>query len=389
MFLNSLRKFISLKKLLGLLLTGLLCSRAIADTLPEAPVPNIDAAAWLLLDHDSGRLLAEHNADMPLPPASLTKLMTAFVLFGKLKTGKLRLDGMVEIGQEARNAKGARLFLRAGTTARVDDLLKGMIVLSANDAALALAEHVSGNAANFVAEMNTAAHALDLRHTVFVNVTGQDEEGHAASARDLARLTSALIRDFPEHYRWFAMKELTYHEITQYNHNALLWRDQSVDGLKTGQTRSAGFCLVASASRDGMRLIAVVLGARGETARVKAGQKLLDHGFRYFETRLIYAANIPAVRVRVWLGDQSTLPVGVRQDLYLTLPRGWHEKLHARLKLKEKQYAPVRAGQAVGTLALDLDRQPYAEYPLLALDEIRTGNLFQRAIDKFQLWLQE
>ncbi len=355
---------------------------------PEIPPPNIDAPAWLLMDHDSGRVLAERHADKPLPPASLTKLMTAYVLFGKLKTGKLQLDDQINISPQAVSAQGARLFLRAGTTARAEDLLKGMIVISANDATIALAEQVAKSEANFVVEMNAVARALELRHTVFVNATGHDEKGHASTAHDLSRLASALIRDFPEYYPWFALKEFTYQEITQYNQNALLWRDLSADGVKTGQTRSAGFCLIASASHDGMRLLATVLGARDENARVAAGQKLLAHGFRHFETRLLYAAAVPALRVRVWMGDQSALPVGVNQNLYLTLPRGWHEKLSARLTVKETPYAPIHAGQAVGTLALAIDRQPFAEYPLVALKEIGQGNLFRRTIDKIHLWLQ-
>lgn len=340
------------------------------------------------MDHDSGQVLAEKNADKPQAPASLAKLMTAYVLFEKLKAGKLRLDDQVAIGPQAVKAKGARLFLRPGATARAEDLLRGMIAVSANDAAAALAEHAAHNEASFVMEMNLAARALGLHQTVFLNATGHDEKGQASTARDLARLTSALIRDFPEYYKWFAQKDFTYLDITQHNHNALLWRDANVDGVKTGQTRAAGHCLSASARRDGMRLIAVVLGARDDGARVSAGQKLLDHGFRHFETRLLYAAGVPALRVRLWMGDRSMLPLGVRQNLYLTLPRGWHDKLHARLVVPEEPAAPVQQGQVLGTLALELDRQPYAEYPLVALHEAGTGNIFQRTLDRIQLWLQ-
>ena len=340
------------------------------------------------MDHDSGQVLAERNADKPLPPASLTKLMTAYVLFGKLKAGNLKLDDRINISQQAWNAKGARLFLRPGTRARAEDLLKGLTVLSANDAAIALAERVAGSEKNFVAEMNAVARGLGLSHTVFMNATGHDEKGHGSTARDLAWLAAALIREFPEYYHWFSLKEFSDGRITQYNRNALLWRDPTVDGVKTGQTRSAGFCVIASARRDGMRLITVVLGARDENARVEAGQRLLDHGFRHFETRLLYAADIPAVRTRVWMGNQSTIPLGAGRNLYLTLPRGWHEKLHARVTVRESLNAPVRQGQDVGTIALDLDRQPLAEYPLVALKQVGEGNLFQRTIDKIQLWLQ-
>jgi D-alanyl-D-alanine carboxypeptidase (penicillin-binding protein 5/6) len=355
---------------------------------PEIPPPEIAAPAWVLMDHHSGQVLAQRNSDKPLAPASLTKLMTAYVLLEKLKAGKLRLGDEVTISPRAVKARGARLFLRPGTTARAEDLLQGMIVVSANDAAVALAEHVAKNEASFVMEMNLAARALGLPKTSFVNATGHDEQGQTSTAHDLARLTSALIRDFPEYYGWFAQKEFTHLDITQYNHNALLWRDLHVDGVKTGQTRSGGYCLSASANRDSMRLIATVLGARDDGARVSAGQKLLEHGFRHFETRLLYAADVPALRVRLWMGEQSTLPLGVRQNLFLTLPRGWHEKLHARLVVQQELAAPVQQGQVMGTLALDLDRQPYAEYPLVALQEIGTGNILQRTIDRVQLWLQ-
>jgi len=376
------------KKFFHLAFACLLCSRAVAAALPEIPPPDIAAPAWVLMDHDSGQVLAERNADKPLPPASLTKLMTAYVLFGKLKAGTLKLDDRIHISQQAWNAKGARLFLRPGSSVRAEDLLKGLIVLSANDATIALTERVAGNEKNFVTEMNAAARGLGLDHSVFMNATGHNEKGHGSTARDLARLAAALIREFPEYYHWFSLKEFSDGRITQYNHNALLWRDLTVDGVKTGQSRSAGFCLIASARRDGMRLIAVMLGARDENARVEAGQRLLDHGFRHFETRLLYAADIPAVRTRVWRGDQSTIPLGAGRNLYLTLPRGWHEKLHARVTVTESLNAPVQLGQAVGTIAIELDREPLAEYPLVALKQVGEGNLLQRTIDKIQLWLQ-
>jgi D-alanyl-D-alanine carboxypeptidase (penicillin-binding protein 5/6) len=361
-------------------------SSAFAAEIPPAPVVN--AEAWLLVDHDSGRVLAEHNADKPLAPASLSKLMTAYLLFEKLKNGKLHLDEKITASEPALGAKGARLFLRPGEATTVEDLLKGMIALSANDATVLLAEHVSGSEKNFVSEMNVKARTLGMNHTQFANATGHDAEEQYATAHDLSRLASALIRDFPDYYKWFALKEFTYRQIKQYNHNALLWRDTSVDGLKTGQTRAAGYGLVASGMREHMRLIATVLGAKNENARVEAGQKLIDYGFRHFETRLLYAADSPATHVRVWLGDTRALPVGVPQNLYLTLPRGTHEKLRARLTIPDRVVAPVSLGQKVGSLALDLDQQPIAEYPLVAHKEVGPGNLFRRSLDNIQLWLQ-
>ncbi|MBI3546444.1 MAG: D-alanyl-D-alanine carboxypeptidase [Gammaproteobacteria bacterium] len=376
------------EKFFVLLFCFLFSPHASAIDFPEIPSPDIGAPIWLLMDHDSGRVLASSNADKPVAPGRLTQLMTAYVLFGKLKSEKWRLDEQVNVTSRASNAKGAKLFLRPQTTVRAEDLLQGMIVRSATDAALALVEHVSGSETNFVTEMNAAARSLGLNHTTFTNAGGYDETGQVSTARDLSLLASALIRDFPEDYKKFSQKEFVYQEINQYNRNALLWRDSSVDGLKAGFTRNGGYVSIVSAKRDGMRLIATTLGARDENTQVDAGQKLLDYGFRYFETRLLYAVNVPAAHVRVWMGNQSSLPLGLRQNLYLTLPRSWHQKLSARLMVKEMIYAPVPLGQTLGSLSLDIDRQTLAEYPLVALKEISTGNFLQRGIDRIQLWLR-
>ncbi len=385
---SSLPRHSLAKKITTLLFGLLLSARVNAITFPDIPAPDIAAPNWLLIDHDSGRVLSEKNSDKSFAPNSLTQLMTVYVLFAKLKAGKWRLDDQVNITFRAWNAKGARLFLHPQTTARAEDLLQGIIVRSANDASIALIEHVAGSETNFVAEMNATARRLGLSRTTFTNATGRDETSHVSSTRDLALLTSALIRDFPENYQRFSQKEFIYKEINQYNRNALLWRDASVDGLKTGSTRASGYCAIVSAKRDGMRLIAVIAGARDENTQVASAQQLLDYGFRYFETRLLYTTEVPAARVRVWMGDQSSVPLGVRQNLYLTLPRGWHQRLSARMMVKEKIYAPVPLGQTMGSLSLDIDRQTFAEYPLVALKEIQTGNFFQRGIDRIQLWLQ-
>lgn len=353
----------------------------------DAP-PTFNAQAWLLMDHDSGRALAEHNADKPLAPASLTKLMVAYLVFEQLRAGKLKPEETVRVSARAAATNGARLFLRPQTTVALETLLKGMIVRSANDATIALAEHLAGDEGAFTASMNAKARQLGLTNTRFTNVTGLDHEGHVSTARDLTRLASQLVRDFPDYYRWFALREFTWQDIRQHNRNALLWRDDSVDGIKTGQTKAAGWCLIASAQRDRMRLIATVLGAKDDHGRFDAGHKLLEHGFRRYETRLLYAADVPATRVRVWLGDDSELPLGIGHNLYLTLARGDHEKLRARLTVPDMQTAPIRRGQTVGKLTLELGQQPYAEYPLVALKEIREGNMLQRGWDKLRLWLQ-
>jgi D-alanyl-D-alanine carboxypeptidase (penicillin-binding protein 5/6) len=349
--------------------------------------PAVNAPSWLAMDHDSGAVLAEQRADEVRPAASLTKLMVAYAAFERLRDGTLKLDTPVKVSERAWAAPGERLFLRPGSAVTVEQLLQGMIVRSANDATRALAEHLAGESANFVATMNAAAKRLGLTNTRFADVLGGDA-GSVSTARDLAQLTRRLIREFPEYYRWFGRKEFAWGDIRQYNRNTLLWRDDTVDGVKTGQTRAAGWCVVAAAKRGPMRLIAVVLGAKDDTARFDTAQQLLDTGFRRFETRLLYAPEVPAVRVRVWQGDDTALPVGVAEALYLTLPRGQHERLRARVTVGDMLVAPVARGQRVGTLTLELDGKNYAEHPLVALKEIGPGNFLRRAWDRFRLWLQ-
>ncbi len=361
----------------GLLATG---TAAAQSTL------HLDAQAWLLVDHDSGAVLTEHRADVPLPPASLTKLMTAYLVFERLHAGRLQLADPVHVSAKAAAAPASRLALRAGESVTVEELLKGMIVRSANDAAVALAEHVAGSETAFVAQMNERARAWGMTRTHFVTATGLDRPGHISTARDMSRTASVLIRDFPDYYAWFALKQYAYHKARQYNSNALLWRDDTVDGVKTGHTRGAGFCLVASAKRADMRLIATVMGARDDGSRLNAAQRLLDYGFLNFETRLVYAANHPATQARVWMGEAEQLALGVAQNLYVTLPRGWYAKLKPQLTIDPLLQAPVKQGQKLGMLALKLEEQVLGEYPLVALQEIGAGGLFQRTVDGIRLW---
>jgi serine-type D-Ala-D-Ala carboxypeptidase (penicillin-binding protein 5/6) len=359
---------------------ALLCDSArAADAAPRAP--DVAARAWLLMDHDSGQILAARNAETQVPPASLTKLAVAYVLFQRLREGSLRLSDRVVVSARAADTKGASMFLRPSEQVSVEELLKGMIVVSANDATVALAEHVAGSESTFVAHMNATVRGIGMLHTHFVSTNGLPVVGHISSAHDLARLTSALMQDFPQYYSWFATKDFTHNGIRQFNRNALLWRDPSADGIKTGHTRDAGYCLIGSAKRGNMRLIAVVLGAPDENSRVVAVQQLLDYGFRYFETRLLYAARTAITEVRVWLGDRGALPLGPARNLYLTLPRGWHERARVRLTVKNDQTAPVHADQPIGLLAVDLDSDAIAEYPLIALNDIGRGNVFQRTVD--------
>ncbi len=348
-----------------------------------APGPALRAKSWLLMDYHSGQVLSERAADERLAPASLTKLMTAYVVFKELHAGRLKLSDAVRISRKAWRMPGSRMFVREGENVPVEELIKDMLIQSGNDAAVALAERVADSEEAFVARMNAEARALALSNSQFQNVSGLHRPGHYASARDLTRLAAVLIRDFPEYYRWYSHREFSYNGITQYNRNSLLWRSPDVDGMKTGYTRAAGHCLVSSAARDGMRLIATVLGADSEPARTEATRTLFEHGFGRYETRLLYQANVPTATVRVWLGDADRLPVGLNQDLYLTLPRGAHNRLTASATLKDL-HAPVWLGQPVGTLRLMLDRNPYAEHPLIALRDVASGNFLQQAYDRMR-----
>lgn len=351
--------------------------------------PRISAQAWLLVDYDSASVLTEHKADKPVPPASLTKLMTAYLVFEKLRAGQLQLTDPVVISRKAASMRGSRLRLRADNAATVDELIQAMLIRSANDATVALAEHIAGSEERFVAQMNARALNWDLRSTHFMNSTGLDIRDHVSTARDMTRIAVALLRDFPGYYRWFSQREFTFRGARYHNSNGLLWQDESIDGIKTGYTAQAGYCLIASARRQSMRLIATVMGARSDGARLDADKRLLEYGFRNYETRLLYGADKPATEVRVWMGDQPVLPLGTRENLYVTLPRGWHERLRTRLSVvSDVLYAPVKQGQRLGVLALQLDDKVFAEYPLVALKEVSTGGFVQRTVDNVELLLR-
>lgn len=350
--------------------------------------PALHARAWLLIEYATGDVLVEHNADRPLPPASLTKLMTAYLVFEQLRAGNVGLDDAVAVSPFAARTRGSRVPLKPGAEVAIEDLIKSMVLRSANNAAVALAEHIAGSEPLFVAAMNARARAWGLRGTSFANSTGLDQPGHLSTARDMSRIAAALIRDFPDYYRWFSLRDFAFNDNLIRNSNGLLWRNEAVDGMKTGYTRHAGWCLISTASQEHMRLIAAVLGAPSAAARVNSSQRLLDYGFRNFETRLVYAANRPAVEIRVWMGDSALVPLGTLENLYLTLPRGMHSRLQTRLRLEDMPYAPVRYGQRLAVLALELDDKVLGEYPLIALKEVRAGGMVQRAIDNLQLWLR-
>ena len=370
------------------LLSPFLCLTPASANPWNIPAPDLPARAFVLIEVQSGTELAAVNADMRLPPASLTKLMTAYLLFGDLRAGTLKLDELVTVSRYAARLPGARMFLREGDQVPVEELFKGMLVQSGNDATVALIEQASGTLPLFVARMNAMAAELGLANTHFANATGLDNPQHYSSARDLTRLAVALKRDFPEYAGWFALKEYGWAGIVQPNRNRLL-RDPGVDGLKTGHIETAGYCLVASAQRDGMRLIATLLGTDSEHERTRSGRRLLEFGFRQFETRLRYRSGTPVVILPLWLGVNDAVSLGVQRDAWITLPRGGFADLSARALLPQPRRAPVTRGESLGRLKLVHNGQALAELPLVALSDVSEGNLAKRAADRLRLWFRE
>ncbi len=352
------------------------------------PEPDLPARAFVLVEAQSGVELAAHNADERLPPASLTKLMTAYLLFGDLRAGKLKQDELVTVSRYAARLPGARMFLREGEQAPVEELLKGMLVQSGNDATFALVEHAYGTLPVFVARMNAMAAELGLANTHFANATGLSNPHHYSSARDLTRLAMAVKRDFPEYAGWFALKEYGWAGIVQPNRNRLL-RDPGVDGLKTGHIEAAGYCLVASAQRDGMQLIATLLGTDSEQERARSGRRLLDFGFRKFESRLLYQSDIPVTTLPVWQGENNAVSLGVNRDTWITLPRGGFTAFSTRAKLPQLRLAPVTRGETIGHMELLQNGQSLAELPLVALSDVPEGGLVKRTADRLRLWFRE
>ena len=373
---------ISLLLILGAFTFGAI---AAAQTVPPPPIA---ARAYILMDYNSGQVLAESKADERMEPASLTKLMTSYVLDKELQGGRIKISDPVTISERAWRMEGSRTFVPVGKQASVEDLLKGMIIQSGNDATVALAEYAGGSEAVFVSMMNREAQRLGLTGTHFMDSTGMPNPQHYSTARDLAVLTRAIIRDFPDHYQLYSKREFTYNGITQHNRNTLLWRDKSVDGVKTGHTESAGYCLVASAQQGDMRLISVVLGTDSENARAEESEKLLSYGFRFFETHRVYAANQALSTVHVWKGEAENLPLGLQQELYITIPRGEYNKLDAKLKLQQPIIAPAAKGAKYGDLNISLDGQTVAARPLVALKGVAEGGLFRRAVDDIKLWFE-
>ncbi|MBU1664937.1 MAG: D-alanyl-D-alanine carboxypeptidase [Gammaproteobacteria bacterium] len=356
-----------------------------AAALPVPPAPQLDARAWLLIDTDSGLPLAEKNADESVEPASLTKLMTAYLAFSAIKEGRLALDQELPVSEKAWKAEGSRMFLDPRKPAKVEDLLKGMIVQSGNDACIVLAEAIAGSEEGFAAMMNAMAKRLGMTGTHYLNATGLPHAEHVTTARDLARLSSTLIRTFPEFYKYYAMKEFSYSGIRQPNRNRLLFVDPSVDGVKTGHTESAGYCLIASAKREQRRLLSVVLGTSSDRARAMESQKLLNYGFQFFETVRLYPGNQAVSTMRLYKGDSSEAKAGFLSDFFVTVPRGSGKRIQAQVISQQPLLAPLRRGQRIATLRLTVDGSHLADYPLVALENAAVAGLVGRTWDNMLL----
>lgn len=346
--------------------------------------PTIDANAYLLVDFNSGKELAAKDADQQIEPASLTKIMTGYVVLNELKRGTIKMTDMVTISQKAWQMPGSKMFIEVGKEVSVDDLIKGMVIQSGNDASVALAEHVAGSEEAFVGLMNKYAQLLGMNGTHYENATGLPSPEHYTTAKDLALLAKALIEQFPDDYKRYEQKKFTFNGITQYNRNKLLWQDPSVDGLKTGHTESAGYCLVSSAVRNNMRLISIVLGTKSSALRISESQKLINFGYRFYETHQIYATGQRLQDTRIWEGQVDTLGLGLASDLYVTIPRGNYKNLVIDLTPQPNATAPIEKGQIMGKLTVSLNGELLSEKPLVALSAIEAGGFFKKLFDQIK-----
>lgn len=358
---------------------------------PAAPIipppPDVAATSYLLIDATTAKVLVEHNANEPVPPASLTKIMTTYLAAVELAAGRISLTDQVPVSVKAWQTGGSKMFIREGTTVALEDLLRGIIIQSGNDASVALAEHIAGSEGAFADMMNQQAQQLGMSNTQYQNATGLPAEGHFTTAWDMSLLTRAMIENFPDHYALYAEPSFEYNDINQPNRNRLLLRDRTVDGVKTGHTEAAGYCLVASALRSGMRLISVVMGTASDEARMRESQKLLSYGFRYFETQRVYEAGAALKTADLWYGEADEIQLGLAEDAYVTIPRGHYEDLEAELTVAKVIEAPLEAGQEFGELRLRLADETVYRAPLVALEGAPAGGLFSRLGDAAYLFV--
>lgn len=369
------------------LLSFVLCCAAAVCCAQSAgtPPPTILAKSYLLLDYHSQQTLASVKADERFEPASLTKLMTAYLTFSALKQKKIQAAQIVPVSERAWKAEGSRMFIEPRKPVTVDELIRGMIVQSGNDACIALAELIAGSEETFAQMMTKEAQRLGMKNTSFMNATGLPNPQHSSTAFDLALLASAIIRDFPEYHPLYSMKEYRYNNITQANRNRLLWSDPTVDGMKTGYTENAGYCLITSAKRGERRLLSVVLGTSSESARATESQKLLNYGFQFYDSVKLYEAGQAVAGVTVWKGAANSVKAGFINEMYVSIPKGQIDKLKAQLETQQPLVAPVAAGQKLGVMKLTLDGKPYAEIPVVALDAVPLAGIFGRGWDSLRL----
>lgn len=372
---------------------SLVCSSAAVATpsLPYIPAPaepQLAAKSYVLQDNTSGAILVAKNADERLEPASLTKMMTVYVIDHELKAGRLTMEQPIRISEKAWRAEGSRMFIQVDTEVPLNDLLKGIVIQSGNDSSIAVAEHVAGTEEGFAQLMNHYAKQLGMNNTHFVNATGLPDPNHYTTARDMAILAHALVDEFPETYAMYAEKEFFFNDIKQINRNRLLWRDNTVDGIKTGHTESAGYCLVASAKRDNMRLNAVIIGADNDNARMDQAQQLLNYGFRFYVTKNLLMANKPIATTAVYQGKTNQISGGVLEDLYVTVPQGQQALVNTQIQIDPMLKAPIERGQTIGQLIVTLNDQTLVQHPIVALETVERGNIFQRFIDWIKLFFK-
>jgi serine-type D-Ala-D-Ala carboxypeptidase (penicillin-binding protein 5/6) len=357
------------------------------SAVPQSPA--VAGRAWIVADLTSGQVLTAQKADERFEPASLTKLLTAYVVFTALRERRLAITQSVPVSQRAWRAPGSRMFVDPRKPVTVDELIRGMVVQSGNDACIALAEAIAGSEPAFVQIMNREAQRLGMKNSNFRNTSGLPDAQQYSTARDLYLLSAALIRDFPEEYaNYYSQREYRYNNVTQPNPNLLLWMDPTVDGVKTGHTEAAGYCLIASSRRNGRRLLSVLLGANSEAGRARESQKLLNWGFQFYEAVKLFSRADVVRSLDVWKGSQRTVNVGVGSDLYVAVPKGQSDRLKAELLSQQPLTAPLAKGQRVGTLRVMFDEKPYAEYPLVALEAVGPAGLLGRAWDTLRLWIK-
>jgi len=371
-------------RLFAIALVTLFAASSVHAQVPDAPTLN--ATSYLLIDFHSGETVAAEQPDLRVEPASITKLMTSYVVFRELAAGRLNLDDSVRISEKAWRTGGSRMFVEVDSEVAVEDLLQGVIVQSGNDASVALAEHVAGSEAVFAQMMNSEARRLGMNDTNYMNSTGLPGPEHFTTARDVATLARALIEEFPDYYQWYSQADFTFNDITQQNRNLLLRRDPTVDGLKTGHTESAGYCLATSAEREGMRLISVVMGSDSENARASASQALLNYGFRFFETFKLYSSGDVLATAPVWKGARDEMRLSIPADLFVTVPRGRQGELEAEIEMPSRPVAPFRAGQPFGRLEVRLSGELRVEQALNVVDDVPMAGWWGRTTDGIGLW---